>query len=78
MTDRFSRIGAKNLAEVAAADRAAGGPVAEERDRDGRIVARRVARWYIGDPEWADTIIDAYLNPNTAQKQLEQEINNDA
>lgn len=55
-----------------------GGLAAEERDRDGRIVARRVARWRIGDPDWADTIIDAYLNPNTAQKQLEQEMRDDA
>lgn len=78
MTDRFSRTGAKNLAEVAAADRAAGGLVAEQRDRDGRIVARRVARWRIGDPDWADTIIDAYLNPDTAQRQLEQEMRDDA
>lgn len=46
----------------------------EDRDRDGRIVARRVARWHIGDPDWADLIINAYLNPKTHQEQLEQEM----
>lgn len=25
--------------------------------------ARRRARWEIGDPSWADTILYAYLNP---------------
>lgn len=71
-------LAADRLAEVAAADRAVGGPAAEERDREGRRVARRVALWHIGDPEWADTIIDAYLNPNAARKRLEQEKNDDA
>ena len=42
-----------------------------EPDRDGLIVARRVARWHIGDPDMADLIIHAYLNPDAAQAQLE-------
>lgn len=50
---------------------------AEDRDQDGRLVARRVARWHIGDPDWADLIINAYLNPKTHQEQLEQEMKDD-
>lgn len=45
----------------------------EDAHRDGLIVARRVARWQIGDPDLADLLISAYLNPDAAQANLEQE-----
>lgn len=47
-------------------------------DQDGLIVARRYARWHIGDPSWADAIISAYLNPDTAQAQLQQDMRDEA
>jgi hypothetical protein len=40
-------------------------------ERDALIVARRVARWHIGDPSWADLIVNAYLNPDAAMAQLQ-------
>lgn len=46
--------------------------LADYEDHHQRLyVARAVALWYIGDGEWADLIVDAYLNPNKAKKELE-------
>jgi hypothetical protein len=42
-------------------------------DPRGLRVARRYARWHIGDPYWADAILDAYLNPDAAEEQLRRE-----
>lgn len=46
-------------------------------DQQGLTAARRVARWYIGDSRWADTIVDAYLNPDRANKTLKEEMSHD-
>jgi hypothetical protein len=36
----------------------------------GLTVAQDCARWFIGDPYWADLIVRAYLNPETAAAEL--------
>jgi hypothetical protein len=33
--------------------------------------ARRYATWYLGYPEWADNLINAYNNPKDTHKQLD-------
>ena len=43
-------------------------------DTEGVRVARRVARWHIGDPSWADLIIGAYKDPVAYEQRLEDEI----
>jgi hypothetical protein len=40
-------------------------------DLRGLAAARAVSQWYIGDPSWANTLIDAYLNPERALAELE-------
>lgn len=40
---------------------------------DGLVAARRYAGWHIGDKSWADPIIRAYLNPEEAHKELDEE-----
>lgn len=37
-------------------------------------VARNVAGYHIGDPSWADLIVNAYLNPEEASEKLRQEM----
>jgi hypothetical protein len=44
-------------------------------DEAGLAVARRYARWHLGDPAWANRIIRAYLNPEEAQALLDAETN---
>lgn len=39
----------------------------------GLAVARRAAAWHIGDPHWADQIIEAYLNPAEVGQQLDED-----
>lgn len=39
----------------------------------GLSAARAVAQWHIGDPSWANLLIDAYLNPTRALEQLAAE-----
>lgn len=39
----------------------------------GLRAARQYAQWYIGDPSWANNIIDAYLNPDEAMENLRAE-----
>lgn len=39
----------------------------------GLRAARAVAQWHIGDPSWANLIVDAYLNPERAIEQLARE-----
>lgn len=39
----------------------------------GLRVARRYAQWHIGDSTWADAIIDAYLNPDRAEQELNED-----
>lgn len=46
-------------------------------DQEGLKVARRLSRWYIGYPGWADRIVDAYLNPERVQKELKEEMGDD-
>lgn len=41
-----------------------------EPDKEGLRVARRLSRWHLGYGDWADTLIYAYLNPETAEKAL--------
>lgn len=43
---------------------------AEDAHREGLQVARAYAAWHIGHPDWADSIIDAYLNPRRALEAL--------
>jgi hypothetical protein len=45
-------------------------PDFEERLR----VARRRARWEIGDPSWADIILNAFINHEETDKQLDEEM----
>lgn len=39
----------------------------------GRDAARHYARWYIGDPSWADSILHAYFNPEDTIAELREE-----
>lgn len=40
----------------------------------GLRAARRWAQWHIGDPSWGTDIINAYLNPATAEAELDEEM----
>lgn len=47
-------------------------------DAEGRRRARMVAQWEIGDPNWADLILEVYFNPEStafveAEIELEDE-----
>lgn len=53
-------------------ERALAESAARRTDHDGMVVARRVARFHIGDPEWAPLIVGAYLDPDRAQRALEE------
>lgn len=44
-----------------------------EQHEAGVSAARRLAGWEIGDPTWADRIIDAYLNPEQAEQRLDED-----
>jgi hypothetical protein len=46
-------------------------------DEAGLAAARRTAEWFIGDPNWANLIINAYLDPEAADRTLEMERNED-
>ena len=41
-----------------------------EPSKAGLYAARRYAGWELGDPGWADSIIDACLNPKAANKRM--------
>ena len=43
-------------------------------DAEGLRVARRIARWHMGDASWADVIIAAYKNPSMHERELDAEI----
>lgn len=49
-----------------------------EPDTRGINAARAVAHWRLGYGSWADTIIDAYLNPERALENLRLEKAEDA
>jgi|GEM_PF-4302905 len=40
-------------------------------DDSGLNAARRYAGWELGDPSWAYSIIDAYLNPKEANDRMD-------
>lgn len=44
-----------------------------EPDAKGLAAARAVAGWHLGYREWADQLIDAYLNPEAAMETLRKE-----
>lgn len=39
----------------------------------GLKAARKYATWYLGDPNWADNILHAYLNPERTLARLQSE-----
>ena len=41
-------------------------------DEAGLEAARRYAGWELGDGGWADSIIDAYLNPKAANARMDE------
>lgn len=44
----------------------------EVTDHEVRLAAvRRMAGWHLGDPSWADMLIEAYLEPANAELDLE-------
>lgn len=49
-----------------------------EASPDGLSAARACAQWHLGDPDWADSIINAYLNPEAARELLHEEMGEDA
>lgn len=53
-------------------ERALAESAARRTDHDGMVVALRVAQFHIGDPEWAPLIVGAYLDPDRAQRALEE------
>lgn len=44
-----------------------------QRNEAGLNAARRVARWHLGYPSWADQIIDAYNDPDSANAEMDAE-----
>lgn len=44
-----------------------------KRHSEGMRVARSYAAWHLGDPSWADAIVDAYLHPERAKDLLDKE-----
>ena len=44
-----------------------------ELDLEGISAARRYALWYLGDPSWANQIIDAYNNPDATNAMIDRE-----
>lgn len=44
--------------------------VLTEPDSEGLQAARKVARWHLGDPDWANLLIGAYLQPGPALERL--------
>lgn len=44
----------------------------KEPDEAGLKAARRYAGWELGYTGWADSIIDAYLNPKAANKRMNE------
>ena len=44
-----------------------------EPNQTGLFAARRYARWHLGDGNWANQIIDAYLNPDETHRQLDED-----
>ena len=45
----------------------------EAKHLEGMRVARSYAAWHLGDPSWADAIVDAYLHPERAKDLLDKE-----
>lgn len=43
-------------------------------DQEGLDAARRFALWHIGDRQWANDIIAAYLNPRATHAALDAEM----
>jgi hypothetical protein len=46
-------------------------------DDEGMLRAREVAQWFIGDPEWADTIVEAYFLPTAEWEEAHEGIHED-
>lgn len=46
-------------------------------ESDGLSAARAYAAWHLGYPDWADSIIDVYLNPAEAREALAIEMRDD-
>lgn len=44
-----------------------------ELDPAGLAAARRYARWHIGDQDWDNEILEAYMNPEHANRALDEE-----
>lgn len=49
------------------------GPLMDEKHEKRLAAARRYASWHLREWEWADWIIDAYLNPEEAERALDME-----
>lgn len=45
----------------------------KEPDPIGLKAAKRYAGWHIGDAQWAESIIYAYLNPERANEDMDAE-----
>jgi hypothetical protein len=45
----------------------------QEPDQKGLEAARQVAGWHLGYRSWADTLVEAYLNPEEALENLRAE-----
>ena len=50
----------------------------EDVDAKGLAAARRRAQWDLGDPDWADVIIDAYMSPDDSDAALREDGFDDA
>lgn len=48
-----------------------------ELDPRGVAVARRWARWHLGDSAWALDILEAYFNPDETERDLDEEMGDD-
>lgn len=43
-------------------------------EKTGLTAARRLSNWKIGDPTWADDLIEAYLDPAKAQARVDADM----
>lgn len=51
----------------------------EVTDHEARLAAaRRMAGWQLGDPSWADVLIEAYLEPDNANAELDMEMGDES
>jgi hypothetical protein len=70
-TDDVQRIAAGELTATPAVRQACTEALGMHTHEHRLAVARRRSAWELGDPSWADLVLDAYLDPETATDELD-------